>query len=72
LVLDFRDLVSLSIAMQALNAVLLPGIGAVVLYVGATALKPPFAIGRVRIAVIGAILGAVSLAGLTGAAAGFF
>ena len=72
LVLGFRDLVGLSIAMQALNAVLLPGIGALALYVGATALRSPFAIGPVRIAVIGAILGAVSLAGLTGAAAGFF
>ena len=72
LVLGFRDLVSLSIAMQALNAVLLPGICALVLYVGAIALTPPFALSRVRIALIGAMLGAVSLAGWIGAVAGLF
>ncbi len=70
LVVGVKDLVGLSVAMQAVNAVLLPVVGGLLIFLGAQALPQVHRFGPVRLVVTAALLGAVALAGLIGATAG--
>jgi Mn2+/Fe2+ NRAMP family transporter len=70
LALVFSDLVSLSVAMQVVNAALLPAVGALTIYVGVKALPPSAALGRARVRILVVLLAVVSLAGGVGVVAG--
>jgi Mn2+/Fe2+ NRAMP family transporter len=70
LVLLAPDLIWLAVGMQALNALLLPMIGAMLAIVAATALPPAVRLRGWYLWVTAATIGLVALAGLAGALAG--